>query len=199
MTSVTIPTIPGSGAAQRYEMLGEIARGRMGVVYRLIDHTLGREVAYKIPVENYFADTKSDRRFVNEVQITAQLQHPGVPAVHEIGSLADGRPFMIMKLIKGHTLDTLLKERPDPTADIERFLAVFELVCQTMAYAHARGVVHRDLEPANIMIDAFGVVQVLDWGLALMLAEKRPESVVAEDARLGAIFGNPAYMAPEQA
>jgi serine/threonine protein kinase len=197
MTSNSIPA--NQGAAQRFEVQGEIARGRMGLVYRVIDHQLGRVVAFKVPEGTYTADPEATRRFLDEVRITAQLQHPGVPPVFDSGTLPDGRPFMIMKLIMGKTLEALLTERTDPKVERRRFVTVFELVCPVVAYAHSRGVVHRDLEPANVMIGPFGEVQVLDWGLALVMPKQGPGAVAAEDARLGAVFGTPAYMAPEQA
>src|SRR5262249_42183417 len=92
-----------------------------------------------------------------------------IPPVHELGCLSDGRPFFSMKLIEGRTLADLLLERPSPHADLARFLKAFEQIAQTLAYAHAQGVIHRDLKPANIMVGAFGEVQVMDWGLARRL------------------------------
>jgi serine/threonine protein kinase len=187
------------GATQRFEVLGEIARGRMGVVYCMIDHYLGRQVAYKVPLPESTSDPEAARRFVDEVRITAQLQHPGIPPVFDTGTLPGGCPFMIMKLIRGKTLDAILKDEPDLTAERVRLVAGFEQVCQTVAFAHSRGVIHRDLEPANVMISPLDQVQVLDWGLALVIPKKGSGSVAVEDARRGADFGNPAYMAPEQA
>jgi eukaryotic-like serine/threonine-protein kinase len=197
MTSGSIPI--NQRVAGRYEVLGEIARGRMALVYRVMDHELGREAALKILGGTHTSDPRAIHRFVDEVRITAQLQHPGIPPVFDIGKLPDGRPFMTLKLIQGRALDALLSERPDPTAGRGRFLAVFEQVCQAVAYAHAKGVVHRGLGPANVMIGSFGEVQVLDWGLALVIPEKGSGAVVAEGAQFGAIFGSTAYMAPEQA
>jgi serine/threonine-protein kinase len=170
----------------------------MGVVHRVIDHHLGREVAFKVPHQEMVGDPAAVRRFLKEVQITAQLQHPGIPPVFDIGMLVGGSPFMITKLIRGTTLEAVLKERSGPTDERPRLLRVFERVCLTVAYANCRGVVHRDLEPANVMIDAFGEVQVLDWGLALVIGEMTG-TVAVEDARCGAHFGNAAYLAPEQA
>jgi serine/threonine-protein kinase len=195
MTPDSIPI----GPCQRYEVLGEIARGRRGVVYRMIDHYRGREVAYKGLQAKFTGDPEARRRFMDEIQITAQLEHPGIPPVFDIGTLPDGRPFMIMKLIRGKTLDALLKEEPYPTAERRRFVAVLKEVGPTIAYAHSRGVVHRDLEPAHVMIGCFGELQVLDWSLALVIPQKDAGPIAAEDAQRGAALGNPAYMAPEQA
>ena len=113
------------------------------------------------------------RRFADEARITAQLQHPAIPPVHDLGTLPDGRPFLAMKLIRGHTLEELLRRRPDPAAERGRFVAAFEQVCQAVAYAHAHGVIHRDLKPANVMVGSFGEVQVMDWGLAKVLGDGR--------------------------
>src|SRR5262249_23061914 len=157
----------------------------------------------------YRGEPEMERRFREEAQITGQLQHPGIPPVHEVGTLPDGRPFLAMKLIKGRTLAQLLHERPSPTADLPRFLGIFEQVCQTLAYAHSKGVIHRDLKPSNIMVGAFGEVQVMDWGLAKVLASRgreAPEAVAIATERAGAaglssqagtVLGTPAYMAPE--
>ena len=106
------------------------------------------------------------QRFVEEAQIAGQLQHPGITPVYELGQFADKRPFFTMKLVKGQTLAALLAVRKDVTDDRTKFVGIFAQVCQTLAYAHARGVIHRDLKPSNVMVGAFGEVQVMDWGLA---------------------------------
>src|SRR5262249_9139630 len=145
------------------------------------------------------ADPESTRRFGDHVRITAELQHPGIPPVFDAGTLHDGRPFMLMKLIMGRTLDAILKEQIQLTTERGRLVPVVEEVCRTVAYAHFRGIVHRDVQPANVMIDAFGEIQVLGWGLALVIPKEGSVTVPAEEARRGTDFGNPAYMAPEQA
>src|SRR5262249_60843220 len=94
------------------------------------------------------------------------FQPPGIPPVHEIGRLDDGRLFLAMKLIEGHTLHELLRECPTPASELPRFVAIFGQICQAVGYAHSRGVIHRDLKPHNVMVGAFGEVQVMDWGLA---------------------------------
>ncbi len=158
------------------------------------------------------------RRFVEEAQIGGQLQHPGVVPIYDIGTFADRRPFFTMKLVKGQTLAYLLQGRADPADGLSRFLSIFEQVCQTMAYAHTRGVIHRDLKPSNVMVGGFGEVQVMDWGLAKVLPrggvadEEQPQpppgiSVIqtvgtgsdADASTAGSVLGTPSYMAPEQA
>src|SRR4051812_45824775 len=175
---------PAAGTA-RYVLGGEIARGGMGVVYRATDVTLGREVAVKVLLEQYGPESGVARRFADEARITGQLQHPAIPPVHDLGILPDGRPFLAMKLIKGQTLEELLKDRTDPSADRGRFVAAFEAVCQAVAYAHAHDVVHRDLKPANVMVGSFGEVQVMDWGLAKVLTDGRESPDADPDETVG--------------
>src|SRR5262249_25415408 len=125
-------------------------------------------------------------RFLGEARITGQLQHPAIPAVHHIGRLPDGRPFLAMKLIKGRTLADILTARPDPSADLGELLPVFAAICQAVGYAHAHRVIHRDLKPANVMVGAFGEVQVMDWGLAKLLGAApapAPEPTAVEETR----------------
>jgi tetratricopeptide (TPR) repeat protein len=212
----SVPGRPANGLAVRgYEVVGELGRGGMGVVYQARDPALGRDIAIKVLREDYRGRPDAEQRFLAEAQVTGQLQHPGVPPVHQVGRLADGRPFLAMKLIQGRTLAELLQERASPGDDLPRFLAVFEQACQAVAYAHSRGVIHRDLKPANVMVGAFGEVQVLDWGLAKVrpAAGAAEETGAAEPSTVstvrtaapglssqdGAVLGTLAYMAPEQA
>ncbi len=157
-------------AGERYQLAGEIARGGMGAVLRGRDVELGRELAIKVLLEKYVDRPEIARRFIEEAQIGGQLQHPGVVPVYDIGSFGE-RPFFTMKLVKGRTLASILGDRSEPSQDRPRLLAIALQVAQTLAYAHAKGVIHRDLKPANIMVGAFGEVQVMDWGLAKVLAE----------------------------
>jgi WD40 repeat protein/tRNA A-37 threonylcarbamoyl transferase component Bud32 len=216
--SLPAPAAPAQppAAAGRYSLGEEIARGGMGAVYRATDTMLDREVAVKVLREKYGPDSGVARRFAAEARITAQLQHPNIPAIHDLGTLPDGRPFLAMKLIKGETLDHLLRQRADPAVDHGRFVAVFEQVCQAVAYAHAHDVIHRDLKPANVMVGRFGDVQVMDWGLAKVLGARAeeptdPDATTAPTAmvslresdeaytRAGSVLGTPPYMPPEQA
>ena len=159
----------------RYEIHGEIARGGMGVILKGRDRDLGREVAIKVLDKKHADNPALVERFIEEAQIGGQLQHPGIVPVIEVGRRPDRRPFFAMKLVKGRTLARLLADREDPAADRHTFLAIFEKVCQTLAYAHSRSVVHRDLKPANIMVGAFGEVQIMDWGLAKVLGSRSAE------------------------
>ncbi|MCA8948251.1 MAG: tetratricopeptide repeat protein [Planctomycetes bacterium] len=204
----------------RYDIGDEIGRGGVGIVYRGKDVELGREVAMKVLSEHHVANPDVIDRFIEEAQIGGQLQHPGIVPVYEIGLQHDDRPYFAMKLIQGETLAAQLARRPDVESDRPRLLAIYEQICQTMAYAHARRVVHRDLKPENVMIGAFGEVQVVDWGFAKVLAVTAGEPVrqpaandvaldqavatIRSDGRggesvVGAVLGTPAYMPPEQA
>ncbi|MEE8468086.1 MAG: serine/threonine-protein kinase, partial [Planctomycetota bacterium] len=202
-----------------YQLLGEIARGGMGTVFKGHDQDLGRDVALKVLHKKLSEDPAILQRFVEEAQIGGQLQHPGIVPVYELGLMADDRPFFTMKLVKGRTLADLLKARKSPDEDRHRLLSIFEQICQTLAYAHSKGVIHRDLKPANVMVGAFGEVQVVDWGLAKVLGTgRRDDSELDEDASqisvietvrstdtdgsasmAGSVLGTPAYMPPEQA
>src|SRR5262249_38173671 len=130
-----------------------------------------RELAVKVILPAHRDNPELLRRFVGEARLAGQLQHPGVVPVYDVGRLSDGRPFFTMKLIQGRTLTELLAERPDPAHDLPRFLRYFEAVCQAVGYAHSKGIIHRDLKPLNVMVGAFGEVQVMDWGLAKRLGE----------------------------
>jgi serine/threonine-protein kinase len=203
--------------AGRYLLEEEIAAGGMGRVLRARDPDLHRPLAVKVLREDHRGWAELEQRFREEAQITGQLQHPGIPPVHEVGVLHDGRPFFAMKLVKGQTLAQLLARRASPAEDLPRFLTIFEQVCQTVAYAHARGVIHRDLKPSNVMVGAFGEVQVMDWGLAKVLTrgdgkQEGPLGGLAEEStvirtarsgadlsRAGSVLGTPAFMPPEQA
>jgi tetratricopeptide (TPR) repeat protein len=206
------PGRPEPEQAGRFQLLGEIARGGMGAVLRGRDPDLGRELAVKVVLPQYHDDPVVLARFLAEAQLAGQLQHPGLAPVYELGKMADGRPFFAMKLIQGRTLAELLDERPDPGHDLPRFLRYFEAICQAVGYAHSRGVIHRDLKPANVMVGEFGEVQVMDWGLAKVLAqprasgsETRPDrsltvaALTAPHTEVGAMIGTLAYIPPEQA
>ena len=159
----------------RVQLLGEIARGGMGAVLKGRDPDLGRDLAVKVLLDAHRDRPELVRRFVEEAQIAGQLQHPGIVPVYELGCFADARPYFTMKLVKGRTLAQLLADRPAPGAERPRFLGDLRAGRQTVAYAHARGVIHRDLKPSNVMVGSFGEVQVMDWGLAKVLpAEGRP-------------------------
>lgn len=209
-----LPVLPGYTFSGR--QLGE---GGMAVVWRARDDRLHRNVAIKALRSALVGQAAMVRRFDEEAQLTGQLQHPGIPPVHERGTLEDGRPYFCMKVVKGRTLGELLRERGGPSEDLPRFVQAFEQVCQAVGYAHSKGVIHRDLKPSNVMVGAFGEVQVMDWGLGKVLSrageglQRKPEepgplvSVVETDrtrdedsaTQFGSVLGTYAYMPPEQA
>lgn len=180
---------------ERYELVGELGRGGMGVVYQVRDRVLDREAALKV-----MHDALPDRareRLEREANVLAMLEHPGIVPVHDLGTLPDGRPYYVMKLVRGDTLaDRLAQGMPRGDA-----LRLFCRVCDTVAFAHARGVVHRDLTPRNVMLGTFGDVLVLDWGVA-KVGGAAPEPPAVAGVRggtgEGAVIGTPGFMAPEQ-
>lgn len=202
------PVIP------RYTIEREIGHGGMGDVYRARDEQLGRTLAVKVLQEKHQHNGDLQSRFLEEARLTGQLQHPGIPPLHELGTTCDDRPFFSMKLVKGQTLADLLRGRKDPGEELSRFVSMFLQVCQTVAYAHAHRVIHRDLKPSNIMVGAFGEVQVMDWGLAKVVTGEGPTEEGVEGASTirtgrpageepgtepGSVLGTWQFMAPEQA
>jgi serine/threonine protein kinase len=164
----------GSAGGQRYRVLNEIARGGMGTVLRAADCDIRREVAVKYLLHQ--ADERKKARFVEEAQITGQLEHPNIVPIHELSIDAKKRLFFSMKMVRGRSLQQVFAELRDYPRSAEkeyplsRLLGIFVNICHALAYAHSRGVVHRDLKPANIMIGDFGEVYVMDWGLAKVLS-----------------------------
>ena len=220
----------------RYELKGEIARGGQGAVLRVWDADLRRELAMKVILGQ--ADThatggtpptnaKSLGRFLEEAQVTGQLDHPGIVPVHELGLDRDGRVYFTMKLVRGRDLAAIfeLVHEGREGWTVTRALGLMLKVCEAMAYAHYKGVVHRDLKPANVMVGRFGAVYVMDWGLARLVDREDGKDIRVRPVGLpptlevqsdrqqqaqdpsssplftmdGDVVGTPAYMPPEQA
>jgi serine/threonine-protein kinase len=232
-SSEVLARLAGRGlASTRYRLKGEVAHGGMGTVLRVWDEDLRRHLAMKVILgkgarkESPTIAARSLSRFLEEAQVTGQLEHPGIVPVHELGLDTEGRVYFTMKLVKGRTLKTVFAELRDGEGGWTqiRVLGLVLKVCEAMSYAHAKGVIHRDLKPANVMVGQFGEVYVMDWGLARVLSRKdekdirvRPESSTASvvytdrrdhegdtpDSPLytmdGDVVGTPAYMSPEQA
>ena len=172
-----------------YELLEEIGRGGMGVVYRAVQKSLGRTVAIKMLLRRDLASPADLLRFRSEAEAAAQLDHPGIVSIFEVGE-CDGHPFYSMQLVEGTTLAKRLRQGPLPAREAAALLAK---VADAVQVAHTRGVLHRDLKPSNILIDGSGEPHVSDFGLAKRLEVE--ESVT----HTGAILGTPCYMSPEQA
>ena len=200
----------------RYILQEFLARGGMGAVYAAQDKTLNRRVAIKVldPADRQDA---FEERLVREARVLAQLEHPGIVPVHDAGTLADGRVFYVMKFVEGSRIDQFLASVPS----LPERLRLFLRICETVSFAHSRGILHRDLKPSNVMVGAFGEVLVMDWGLAKIL---RPdfnhasseetvrstepllsavaggsETQITSATHDGMILGTPGFMSPEQA
>jgi len=199
----------------KYEIRGEIGRGGMGVVRRVWDESLRRELAMKtLRVHFGAARERALARFVEEAQVLAQLDHPAIVPIHDLGLDERGQPFFVMKLVVGRDLGAAFALARDEREgwSTTRALDVLLRVCEAVGYAHRKGVLHRDLKPSNVMVGDLGEVYVMDWGIARVLHDGREAeldtlrsgaSVQAELDPLrtgeGAIVGTVAYMAPEQA
>jgi serine/threonine protein kinase len=185
-------------AGERYEIHELLGRGGMGAVYRATDQRLRRDVALKVLTMELQSNDVA-RRLEREARVLASLEHPGIVAIHDAGTLGDGRPFYTMRLVRGRRLDeqARLEGRGER---LRRFLAV----CDAVSFAHSRGVIHRDLKPANVMVGEFGEVLVLDWGVAKVAAELSPAGqgspsrALEGDTGGGMAVGTPGFMAPEQ-
>ncbi len=161
---------------ERYEIQEEIGRGGMGVVYRAFDTVLQRDVALKAVAHGDSVSNPALR--LPEAQTLAQLEHPGIVPVHDAGRLPDGRPFYVMRLVAGKS--------PGTNLPLSEALRTFVRICEPVAFAHSRGIVHGDLKPGNVMVGPFGEVLVLDWGLACAEGQAPPRA------------GTAPYLAPEK-
>ncbi|TWT52112.1 protein kinase domain-containing protein [Allorhodopirellula solitaria] len=210
------PPSPPRLLTDRYQVLELLQTGGMGWVYRAHDRMLDRDVALKVLRNDRAMSSFAAGDFAKEAQVMSFLSHPGVTPIYETGVCENGQPFHVMKLVDGMTLRQMLEDGRAETAEL---LNIFTDVCQTMAFAHTRGVIHLDLKPSNIMVGAFGEVHVMDWGLAqhvkrnplaeesqadgtLRAAEAAASAEVEVSdliTRQAHINGTPQYMSPEQA
>jgi serine/threonine-protein kinase len=221
------------GAGLRYLTLRPHGKGGIGEVFVALDQELNREVALKEIQSQHAQDDHSRGRFVREAEITGGLEHPGIVPVYGLGQYADGRPYYAMRLIQGETLREAIarfhrtsggvnrrradggdQPRRSSAFELRALLTRFIAVCNTIAYAHSRGVIHRDIKPSNIMLGKYGETLLVDWGLAKALGSDRPreESTTppeptlvphlsdgSAETQVGSALGTPAYMSPEQA
>jgi serine/threonine protein kinase len=168
-----------AASSDKYAESEEIGRGGMGVILKVTDRAVRRDVAMKVMRHDTNAVQRA--RFVEEAQVTGQLEHPNIVPIHELGVDPRGRIYFTMKLVKGRSLSNLLEEirknpgRGDREHSLNYLLTVYLSICNAMAFAHSRGAVHRDLKPANIMLGDYGEVMVMDWGLARVgIARRTP-------------------------
>ncbi len=194
-------------ASTRYEILGEVGRGGVGIIYKALDCHLKRMVAIKVLRYEFRDRDDIIQRFEQEARIISQLPHPGLAPVFERGTCDDGRPFHSMKLVDGNNLKKVIQDETFGSETRPHAVNAFASVCQTIAYAHSRGIVHLDIKPANIMIGTYGEVHVMDWGAARQLDRNGKYSSVSilrtkartSDDQLRVVGGTLEYLAPEQA
>ncbi len=188
---------PPRDAVPGYDILSEVGRGGMGVVYRAFQLSTKRVVALKVMLAGWFASSSARARFQREVELTARLQHPGVVRVLESGLTSSGQQYYAMDYVEGTSLDRWLKvSQPD----VRRTLAAFGEICDAVEHAHCHGVVHRDLKPTNILMDEEGKPHILDFGLAKATDQGSYDGVRSVGVSLpGQIVGTLRYLSPEQA
>lgn len=196
-------------AGDRYVVHELLGAGGMGAVFRATDQVLQREVALKVLATEVESPALASR-LRREAQVLARLEHPGIVAVHDAGLLADGRPYYVMRLVRGARVDAAVR-----TASRGELLRRFLRACEAVGFANARGVIHRDLKPGNVMVGEYGEVLVLDWGVAKVLTDadvgfsdgaalrsgtaSGPGDETGGETADGVAVGTPGYMAPEQA
>ena len=205
----------------KYKVVTTIARGGMGVVMQARDLHIRRTVAMKVMKTSTQFSRENVLRFIDEAQLTGQLEHPNIVPVYELAIDEHGETFYTMKFVRGITLDEILRglrhanERLVKKYPLASLVTIFQKICDGVGYAHSKGVVHRDLKPENVMVGTYGEVMVMDWGLAKnMTGAQRKEGVVQAvetliehplpDARgfqtmHGLVVGTPPYISPEQA
>lgn len=189
------------GDADRYFLKRLLAEGGLGQVWLAYDRALQRDVALKQVRAKWNLKPKIVEQFQLEAIITGRLEHPGIVPVHDVGRDADGQLFYCMKLVQGSTLREeihswrRLPSGPERDDRRRRVLGAFLAVCDALAFAHSRGVLHLDLKPENIILGEYGETLILDWGLAKLLAGAEDPS---SDRRIKGAVGTPRYMAPEQ-
>ena len=201
----------------RYEDWTPLGEGGTAKVMRCLDPLMGRYVALKQLHSHMREDSVQYRRFIREARVMAQLEHPNIVPVHELGQDKEGNYYFSMKEVKGDTLQDVLKgldlkqKKFEKAYPLDRLIDVFIQVCNAVSFAHSHGVVHRDLKPSNTLIGPFGEVMVMDWGLAKLLSDEATEDAVTDGSSTqfgfdesaltmaGAVSGTPMYMPPEQA
>ena len=196
-TAETLPPPPfEEPSTERYALVRELGRGGMGRVDEVFDARLGRAVARKASLTA--APDVRATMLIAEAQTCAQLEHPAIVPVYDVGSDGFGQPYYTMRNVRGRTLGHVIDDNANPEKEhksLAQMLSILRQVCLAVDYAHSRGVVHRDLKPDNVIVGEFGEVYVLDWGIAHVMGGSDVRRTVMEDV----VAGSPGYMAPEQA
>ncbi|HEY2093648.1 MAG TPA: protein kinase [Thermoanaerobaculia bacterium] len=189
-----MPEVPQ--AFERFETVRILGKGGMGTVYLARDKTLGRQVALKVLNADDMASEERRSRFLREARAAGAIRHPNVATIYEVDETADGQPFIVMEYCEGETLSQRLRRRALDTAE---FLAIARQVASGLAAAHAKGLIHRDIKAANIMIEPTGAVKILDFGLAKFLQQEEMSHKMTFESTSGHFFGTLHYLSPEQA
>ncbi len=176
----------------KYEVVGVLGQGGMGVVYRARDPRIGRDVAIKTLTEGFSGEPDMLKRFYQEAGHTGNLRHPNIVTVYDFGD-EDGLPYIVMEFLDGEPLDKLIRNKEQ--LHISAKLDIIEQVCGALAYAHLQGMIHRDVKPANVIVQRDGLVKLLDFGIARTGQQQQSDRGMT---RTGTLVGTPAYMAPER-
>ena len=205
--------------SEKYLIDEKVGQGGMGAIYRVFDRDLHRTSVLKVILPGTMSDALLFRRFIEEARITGQLEHPNIIPVHELGVLGNNKLYFSMKYVQGEALGTILRKVRDGDKDYVKkytqyvLLTIFRKVCDAVAYAHSKSVIHRDIKPDNIMVGEYGEVLLMDWGLARQISHdksssdfqvpnKKKDSLLSGcplTTRFGVVKGTPTYMSPEQA
>ena len=197
-----VATPPSADLPSPYTDRGEIGRGGMGVVRRAFDDDLQRLVAIKVMLPSLSKNEFLSQRFVDEARITALIDHPNIAPVYRLAKGQSGELSLVMKLIEGQPLSGYLRGLPPPpwpAQVLDSVLSIFVKVCDAVAFAHSRSVIHLDLKPENVMLGPFGQVYVVDWGIARYRPGSEQPAALTTMAPRDASTGTPSYMSPEQA
>ncbi len=210
--AVPLPAADGPLCLGRFQTLGEIGRGGMGRVLKASDPELGRTVAVKVLIDPSQVTDEQLARFASEARITSQLEHPNIVPVYDMGATADGLVFFVMKKVVGRSLREIIDalaagdEESARIWTLRRLLTTFVAVCNGVAFANDRGVLHRDIKPDNIMLGQYGEVLLMDWGVARLIGAPAEPLQAPQDTSFGSVpvtldgvtVGTPGYMSPEQ-
>ena len=178
----------------KYDIVGVLGQGGMGVVYRARDPRIGRDVAIKTLTENITGDPDMLKRFYQEAGHTGNLRHPNIVTVYDFGD-EEGLPYIVMEFLDGEPLDKLIREKD--RLHMSAKLDIIEQVCAALGYAHLQGMIHRDVKPANVIVQRDGLVKLLDFGIA-RTGQQPGQQAEQGMTRTGTLVGTPAYMAPER-